>query len=368
VSPILELPVRIAALPPSQRARVEAMYAIELAHGHTAPPPQMDAWLQDHFGSVDAVREQSIIRILNRWTLDGSLFSPLRGRRPVESGRREAYQKLVEQSRGDPFCDPESHTPADTWGRVRGRHAISGANAAMYDGHHGVLVFAKHDPLAFDHDHVVEMLHLGREWAERSREEDPDAVNYLMIWNSGPRAGGSVIHGHAQMVLGTGMHYAQVERLRRDAAAYRAHTGADYFMDLASVHRDLGLAAGAFGEVTVIASLTPVKEREVLIIGAAGMDERDPAFTEAVAGTAIAFRDELEVTAFNMALHRPPLQLDAAGVTRWAGFPPVVHLVDRGNPSSVSSDIGAMELYGAAVVGVDPYEVVERLRASLAEG
>jgi len=170
------------------------------------------------------------------------------------------------------------------------------------------------------------------------------------------------------VVLGTGMHYAQVERLRGDAEAYRAGTGRDYFMDLVAVHRDLGLAAGAFGAVTVIASLTPVKEREVLVVGAAGMDERDPAFSAAVARTAIAFRDELGVTAFNLALHRPPLQPDAAGVARWAGFPPVVHLVDRGDPSSVSSDIGAMELYGAAVVGVDPYEVVDRLRGPLAGG
>jgi hypothetical protein len=43
----------------------------------------------------------------------------------------------------------------------------------------------------------------------------------------------------------------------------------------------------------------------------------------------------------------------------------MVHLVDRGDPDSRSSDIGAMELYGASVVGGDPFALVDRLRGSL---
>jgi hypothetical protein len=41
-----------------------------------------------------------------------------------------------------------------------------------------------------------------------------------------------------------------------------------------------------------------------------------------------------------------------------------VHLVDRGDPGSTASDIGAMELYGASVVGNDPFDIAERLRAA----
>jgi hypothetical protein len=44
----------------------------------------------------------------------------------------------------------------------------------------------------------------------------------------------------------------------------------------------------------------------------------------------------------------------------------VAHLVDRGDPGSTASDIGAMELYGAAVVGSDPLEIAERLRTAFA--
>jgi len=363
VNGILDLPSRIAALPGPARDRVERLFRVEVEQGHTDPPPEMRTWLESHFGSVAAVRDQSIIRVTNRWSLAGSLFSPLRGRRPIASGRREAYAKLIDASRGDPFCDPEHQTPADAWGRVRGRHAITGANAAMYDAHHGVLVFERHDPLAFDAEQVVEMLHLGREWADRSRADDPPAVHYLLIWNCGPRAGGSVVHGHAQLLLGRGAPYPRLERLLRDATAYAAATGSDYVSDMVAAHRDLGLVASEADSVAVMAHLNPLKERELLIVGQPGMDEREPAFARAVAHTVIAYRDALEVHAFNLALHRPPL--DAAEDPAWRRVPPMVHLVDRGDPGSAASDIGAMELYAASVVGVDPFDVAPLLRAAI---
>lgn len=357
---VLELPGRIAALPADARARVDRLFRVEVAEGTAAPPPEMHDWLRQQFGSVEAVERQSVVRITNRWTLDGSLFSPLRGRRPVQNGRSRTWEEQVAGTRGDPFCDPEHRTPADAWGRVRGRHMISGANAAMYDAHHGVLVFNEHDPLAFGREQVVEMLHVGREWAERSRAKDPEAANYLLIWNCGPRAGGSVVHGHAQVLLGRGAHYPQVERLRRDAASYAAATGGDYLTDLVACHRELGLVVSEAYGVTTYASLTPVKERELVVTGPPGMDEREDAFAGAVAGLVLAARDVLGMRAFNLALHRPPLGRKSAD--GWERIGPIVHLVDRGDPGSTASDIGAMELYGASVVGGDPFDISKRLR------
>jgi hypothetical protein len=128
------------------------------------------------------------------------------------------------------------------------------------------------------------------------------------------------------------------------------------------VHRALGLVAGESEGVAIVSTLTPVKERELLIIGQPGMDERDPAFAATVARAVVAYRDLLGVRAFNMALHRPPIDHAAAPADRWDTMPPVVHLVDRGDPDSHSSDIGAMELYAAAVVGADPFAVADALR------
>lgn len=362
---ILQLPQRIAELPADARQRLERIFSVSLLEGHTDPPPELHDWLVEHFGSVEAVRDQHIVRVINRWTQDGALFSPLRASRPHGSSALRALREEVEATRDDEFCHPETRTPADTWGRIRGRHAITGANAAKYDARHGLVIFDEHDPLSFEHDSVVDMLEVGRAWAERGRAEDPASWAYLLIWNAGPRAGGSIVHGHAQVLLGRDAHYPQVERLRRDAATYRHETGFDYFSDLVDVHGALGLAIADAGGVTTLASLAPVKERELLIIGQAGMDEREPAFADAVARAAVAYRDVLAVRAFNLALHRAPLDPDLAQGDGWAAMPPIVHLVDRGDPDSRSSDIGAMELYAAAVVGGDPFGLAATLRAAL---
>ena len=240
---------------------------------------------------------------------------------------------------------------------MRGRRVVSGANAAVADAHHAVLVFDEHDPLAFDADLVRDILETGRAWADRSREADPGAANYILIWNCLWRAGGSIVHGHAQALLGEGPHHARLERLRRDVHAYLRSSGSDLVADLVGVHRDLGLARDIGAGVTLLAHLTPMKERELLIVGRVGMDEREPAFADAVARTLVAYRERLGVRSFNLALWRPPLRDDPS----WAWLPPLVHLVDRGDLRQRPSDIGAMELYGTPIVGSDPYELLSAL-------
>lgn len=322
----------------------------------------MEGWLVEHFGSIDAVRRQTVVRVLDRVTLEGTIFAPLRALRPVDGGGNgTADDRLaaeVDATRGDPFCTPLEGTPAASWGRVRGTTAVSGANAAAYDAEHGVLVMDEHDPLAFDVASVADLLALGRRWAEAARAADPSAATYVFLWNCLWRAGGSIIHGHAQVLLGHGRHHARLERWRRDAAAYTAATGGHYLDDLLATHRDLGLAV-ELGGATLLASLTPVKERELWIVAEPGVDDADPAFRDAVGRVTTAYRDALGVRAFNLALWRAPL--DAA----WPELRPLVRLVDRGAPFARPSDIGAMELFATPVVGTDPFAVAAALRDAL---
>jgi hypothetical protein len=134
----------------------------------------------------------------------------------------------------------------------------------------------------------------------------------------------------------------------------------------------MGLVADADG-VAVVALLTPIKERELWIVGEPGSDERDASFSRTVARTMRAYRDALRVGAFNLALWRPPIAppLGAAEPVAepeedWSDLPPIVRIVDRGDPSSRASDIGAMELFAASVVGSDPFDVIAGLRRALA--
>jgi hypothetical protein len=355
LSRIGDLPARIARLEGTSRDRADRLLAVEPIDGRTDPPPGLEPWLERTFGSVDAVREQHLVRVTNLATLDSTVFAGLRARRPVDVSAATAdVAAEIERTRGDAFCHPESETPANAFGRVRGRRMVSGANAAMADAHHGVLVFEEHDPLAFDADLVADLLDTGRAWADRAREADPRAVHYLLIWNCLWRAGGSIVHGHAQVLAGHRPH-ARLERFRHDADVYRASGGVDLVADLVDLHADLGLAIRGAGEVSVIAHLTPAKERELLVVGRPGMDERDPDFADAVGRTVVAFRDRLGVRSFNVVLWPPAL--DAAD----GPVPPIARLVDRGDPAVRPSDIGAMELYGSPIVGSDPYEVVEAL-------
>lgn len=357
---ILELSKRVAKMDGPARARIDRLYDIQAGIGRTEPPPELEAWLRRTFGSVEAVRSQRLVKVTNRATLEATLFAPLRGRRPVDNGAAgPPLSDEIGATEGDPFCHPTTGTPADDFGRIEGRHVVTGANAALADVHHAVLVFDRHDPLDIDRDLVADVLATGRAWAERARRDDPEAVNYLLIWNCLWRAGGSIVHGHAQALLGRGPQYARLERFRRDAAAYAAAHGTSLTDDLVAAHRDLGLASRA-GGVSVLAHLTPLKEREVLVVGPAEGDERDPAFADAVARALLALRDRLGVRSFNLGLWRPPLT-DAGHAPGWEGLDPIVRIVDRGDPGSRASDIGALELYGTPVVGTDPWEVAAAL-------
>ncbi|MDP9265685.1 MAG: hypothetical protein M3O91_06155 [Chloroflexota bacterium] len=348
----------LAELTDDVRAAAERIFAVSTVTGTLDPPAEMHEWIAKLFGSVDAVRAQKIVRVTNVTTLEGALFNELRSRRPVEVKGGEQVRDTIAKSAGDPFCAPETGTPADDFGRIVGEYSVTASNIAKYDGYHGVLVFREHDPLVrLDAYAIRDHLDTARRWAMAALERDPLARYYFPMWNCLWRAGGSIVHGHMQMTLTRAMHYPKVELLRRQALDYAERWGRGYFDDLWSVHDGLGLAVEADG-ARVFASLTPIKEREIVILGHVGEDERSLA-----AGIARAL-DSLRaqgVLAHNLACYVPPLSPDGAD---WSGFPPLARIVDRGDPATLTSDIGAMELYAASVIASDPFRVAEALRAA----
>ena len=100
----------------------------------------------------------------------------------------------------------------------------------------------------------------------------------------------------------------------------------------------------------------PIKERECIVIGRPGADASSLA--GAIARVVGAFRAS-GVLAHNMAVYLPPLSPDGED---WRRFPPIARLVDRGDPASRTSDIGAMELYAASVIATDPFRTADALR------
>ena len=353
---ITELPALIEGLPPEDRRLAERILATSATTGRLDPPEGMRSWIEKSFGSLDAVTEQRIVKVTNRVTLEGTLFNELRASRPLDTGVSLDLDEEIAATEGDPFCRPEEGTPADVFGRVGGEHAITASNVAKYDGFHGVVVFDDHNPLHLTPEKVSDYVAVGLEWCRKALEADPKARYPFLMWNCLWRAGGSIIHGHAQVTATRGTHYPKVEHLRRAASAYRAEHGSDYFDDLYRVHDSLGLGVPAEDGVGAFASLSPVKEKELIAIGGSPDDER---LSRTVGALLRGYVEAMGVRAFNVAFYMPPL---APADEDWSGFPTVVHLVDRGSPANRTSDFGAMELYAASVVASDPFRVADVLR------
>ena len=269
---IVELESRIAALAPEPRAAAERIFAVSTTTGTLVAPDQMRPWIEKQFGSVEAVTSQRIVRVTDRVTLEGALFNDLRAKRPMSVPEKSGAEvaETIRSTENDPFCSVATGTPADDFGRISGALGVTASNVAKYDGYHGVLVFNAHDPLApMDAAAIADHLSTARRWAEAAVERDPAAPYYFLMWNCLWRAGGSIVHGHMQMTTTRGMHYPKVERLRRAALAYAAEHRRDYFDDLWLVHDALGLGVTVDG-ARVFATLTPVKERELVVLGAPG--------------------------------------------------------------------------------------------------
>jgi len=294
--------------------------------------------------------------------LEGALFNDLRARRPMAVPEKSGAEvaETIRTTENDPFCHPETGTPADDFGRISGRLGVTASNVAKYDGYHGVLVFNAHDPLApMDDSAIADHFATARKWAEAAVARDPAAPYYFLMWNCLWRAGGSIVHGHMQMTTTHGMHYPKVERLRQAALAYAERHRRDYFDDVWLVHDALGLGVSV-GGARVFATLTPVKEREIVILGMPRSGEGTIA-----AGVSHALRAlrSVGVVAHDLALYLPPLAADGAD---WRRFPPIARLVDRGDPGNRTCDIGSMELYAASVIASDPFVVATALQGAAA--
>lgn len=348
---ILDLRERVDRLAADAAARFRRIYDATESEGQLRVPPTMAPWVERTFGSVAAVESQRIVRVSNLVTGESAIFNELRARRPMRGG---TPPDIRDELADDAWARPEESTPEDVFGRLRNDEMLTAANVAKYDAYHSLLIFSDADPLRFDRTSVRGCVKLADRWFAAAHESDPDAVYPFFLWNCLWRAGGSIVHGHAQVQLARGRHYARIEALRRAAAAYRQEHGADYFDDLAATHDALGLG-WTRGSVRMLASLTPVKEKETLILAPAFDADAADALYAALA----VFRDTLGVQSFNVGALLPPLRETPED---WQGFPCVIRIVDRGPLGARTSDIGAMELFAEPVVASDPFAVAAALK------
>jgi hypothetical protein len=355
---IVDLDILVEALSKKSKELFQRIFSVSTTKGFLKPPETMLPWIEQHFGSVDRVTEQKIIKVTNLVTFEGSIFNSLRALRPRQyEDRLRVEANILDKAKDDPLSKPLEDTPEDLFGRIKGKHCITASNIAKYDGLHGMIIFKDFNPIKFSRGEIIDYLDTGWKWAQKAHQFDPSAKYYFFLWNALKRAGASLAHGHAQVVLSHDCHYAKIEALRQAALRYKAENGSDYFDDLYQVHLDLGLALKKNG-IRILSYLTPIKEKEMMLLSPALNDSFKNRLYEVLA----CFRDCMHVTSFNVGIATPPLN---SLPKEWRGFPVVARIVDRGYPWDGSSDFGTMELYAASIISSDPFQVARELKEAL---
>ncbi len=353
---------------------------------------------------VNRIQQQDIVRIFNKWTGEGALFNHLRTLRPgmgkenhphkneeemgnelekkenknisereiEKEGEKKKLAALINNSKKNcDFCQPEKYTPSDVFsndiinsskdieksaGRIKGKYSITAANLAKYDVWSSLVIFDNHNPLEFDFEELSDYIDTGFAWFRRVFEEEPDYQFPFFVWNCLYKAGASQIHGHAQILMTRTIPYARMGLLHQASRRYRKEHENNYFNDLFKVHKALGLGF-SLKDQHIYASLTPTKEKEIIIISQETPSENENS-KKIIFNTLRCFIDVLGVHSFNLAIYGPPLNQKYE-------FPYLIKIVDRGNVFRPTSDMGGMELFGSTVVADDPYIIIQHLQKYL---
>lgn len=363
---ITQLDLLLAALPERLQSAFNNIFVYETALGQALPPAEMQAWVKQHFGSLEAVQQQHILKITNRLTLEGALFNPLRARRPAGKVGDDAELErwIATELHDDMFARPLTDTTADVFGRIQGRFCVTASNVAKYDAWHGLIIPNEAQPLHFSAEQLEDYMATALRWIATAHAHDSAAVYPIITWNCMPKSGATIVHGHWQMALTRGMHYARVELWRRVAQHYLDETGHSYWQDFTDIHSALGLQLPVdmdTARLHAFAHLTPLRNNEIVIFSDASAFQND--MGSGLAASLHRFLRHLierqGMRAFNIAIALPAL---VATPESWEAVPVIARLADRGPALTTRNDWGAMELYGTGVITADPFEVAAAYR------
>jgi hypothetical protein len=335
-------------------------------------------------------------------------------------------------------------------GRIFGAHSYTASNVAKLEKWHGLLVGANHYALSLSPYQVADIIDVAARWFHAAHAVDCAAGGPsqligrfpVLMLDASPRASASQPHQHFHMVLSDGRFVTRTQEMYRRALRYDikhasiptaspAAVDSDaarrrpplplssggatfvsrYWVDFINVHAALGLAVQV-GTAWIVVPLSPIKEREVFIIGSTPLRadaaaaaalptfrksnadgdvvtaERD-SFGVAISLAAEALRDALGSRAISMGVAFEPFRAAPSFASDTAGaapaprsldealdgedpsvdaalllrhMPAVARLIDRGSPLDKRSDVGAMEFYGAYFVSSDPFNVAAHVR------
>jgi len=352
---IIDLPSIVVGLKEDEKQLFNRFFSVQASTGTLVVPEEMKPWVEKSFGSVANVESQKIIKVFNKLAFEAALFNDLRARRPMEAKTDEDALKTINESIGDPFCKPLTGTPADSFGRVKGKYCITASNVAKYDALHGLVVFKSHNPLEFTEKELQDYFSTAMKWFDKAYKNNKNAAYPFLLWNCLWRSGASIIHGHFQLVLSESLHYAEAEYYNKIRREYADNFKGDYFADLFKLHQLIGLGFEQ-KKIKVFANIAPRKDKEITILA----EKLDKQCVSAIYKVANCLVKDLGVMSFNFSAILPPIN----NSMEWNGFPVIARMVSRGPLSNKTSDIGGMEMYVRSnVIETDPYKVFEKIKS-----
>lgn len=318
-----ELVEKINQLPPDLKKIFERIYEIKIEGAQLKLPAQ----LKEKYGQA---AEQEIVLIKNKILYQETAFNLWRAKRPQPKNADKRGLNVDSGGQTEnaicSFCNPEAMTPEDEIGRLENEAAITASNLAKSLSQHSLVIFKKHELADLSESDLKQALTLTGLWFEKVAGEYK-----FFIWNQAERAGASLSHPHFQIFAADHLP-AKLEFLQERLNQYQKLLKADYLANLFSIHQALGLAIEIDG-LKIIVSLTPFKEKELIILG------NQLSQVNALAKVLLAYQNLSD--SFNF------FWLKNKGL----GF-----LVDRGQLDKKNSDIGSLEIYAYSVVGFNPLD------------
>jgi hypothetical protein len=362
------------------------LFTISKRSAEVVVPPAFQDRVRGMFASypggtekLDFIEKQMIVTTYNRMTEEYSLFNEVRRYRPGYQERLSPDKDIevnsaIMKNAGPNTCDFCSleRTAEDVFGRVYGKHCYTASNVAKYERWHSLLIAREHHPLNITRDMMVDYIETAHAWFAQAHRRDPTARFPHIMFDAGARASASQPHQHLQMSLTANRYFTRAEHTRLAAVDYfeghfgagpngeAAEQGHSYWADLVSAHEGLGLAL-RFNRSAVLSYITPIKERELVVVTESS---HSPCFGALIAAAINTLTDGVGTRAFSMAVTLEPYGVPVTRRGRRAAnvpYPALARIVDRGSPLDQRSDVGAMEFYGANNIGADPFGAVPHL-------
>jgi hypothetical protein len=198
VNDISTLDKRLDNMQDIQRKLFDRIYHRSFSHSQLNLPDSMKPWVVKQFGSLEAVQNQTVLRLANKITGEETIFNSMRCLRPLDNKEKDSFTPGSPDNTVDIFDNPELNTPADPFGRIWGKYCVTAGNIAKCEELHGLVIFKDHNPLQFTEAKVLDYLDTARRWAVAAHRQFPQNKYFFYCWNCLWRSGASINHATAR--------------------------------------------------------------------------------------------------------------------------------------------------------------------------